>query len=266
MPLEVFHPLIQQWFTDRFGEPTKPQTLGWPQIAAGNHTLIAAPTGSGKTLAAFLVCLDRLWRDWLDGKLEQGTRVVYVSPLKALSNDIDRNLQTPLAEIRQLAADSGYDPPPIRTAVRTGDTPSSSRRKMLRQPPHVLVTTPESLYLLLTAEKSRETETDNAWIVLCAADPLNLAGIILPGQRVTANQKNYLILQDGRCVAAKQSGQVELCAEVDRETEAAMRRAMQTGRKDAQTHIRERWLAEDRKPRPLPELTTSVPSRSLRQT
>ena len=154
--MEVFHPLIRRWFTDRFGEPTKPQTLGWPQIAAGNNTLIAAPTGSGKTLAAFLVCLDRLWRDWLAGKLHNGIRVVYISPLKALSNDIDRNLQTPLGEIRQLAADCGYDPPPIRTAVRTGDTPSSARQKMLRQPPHVLVTTPESLYLLLTAEKSRE--------------------------------------------------------------------------------------------------------------
>ena len=157
--MEVFHPLIRQWFQNRFGEPTKPQTLGWPSIAAGKHTLIAAPTGSGKTLAAFLVCLDRLWRDWLDGELQDGIRVVYVSPLKALSNDIERNLQTPLAEIRQLAIDSGYDPPPIRTAVRTGDTPSSARQKMLRQPPHVLVTTPESLYLLVTSEKSREILT-----------------------------------------------------------------------------------------------------------
>jgi len=144
---------------DRFGEPTEPQTLGWPPIAAGKHTLIAAPTGSGKTLAAFLVCLDRLWRDWLDGKLEDRIRVLYISPLKALSNDIERNLQTPLAEIRRLAIDSGFHQPPIRAAVRTGDTTSSARQKMLRKPPHVLVTTPESLYLLLTAQKSREVLT-----------------------------------------------------------------------------------------------------------
>lgn len=154
--MSMFHPLLREWFSDRFGEPTQPQELGWPQIAAGRHTLIAAPTGSGKTLAAFLVCLDRLWRDWLEGKLEDGVRVVYVSPLKALSNDIERNLQSPLAEIRELAATSGFEPPAIRTAVRTGDTPSNVRQKMLRQPPHILVTTPESLYLMLTSEKSRE--------------------------------------------------------------------------------------------------------------
>jgi ATP-dependent Lhr-like helicase len=112
----------------------------------------------------------------------------------------------------------------------------------------------------------RETDDDGAWSILSAADPLNLVGVILPGPRVTASQKNYLILQGGRCVAAKQSGQIEFFAEVDRETEAAMRRALQTGRLDAQTHIRERWLAENRKPRPQPELTNRLPSRSLRQT
>ena len=99
MSLDIFHPLICQWFNSRFGTPTEPQVRGWPEIAAGNHTLIAAPTGSGKTLAAFLVCLDRLFRKWLDGKLPDGVEVVYVSPLKALSNDIQRNLQSPLAEI-----------------------------------------------------------------------------------------------------------------------------------------------------------------------
>ncbi|MEO8499233.1 MAG: DEAD/DEAH box helicase, partial [Planctomycetota bacterium] len=156
MPLDTFHPLIREWFAARFGEPTEPQRKGWPLIAAGRNTLIAAPTGSGKTLAAFLVCLDRLWQDWLAGKLSDGVRVVYVSPLKALSNDIERNLQQPLAELRELASCRGLDPPPIRTAVRTGDTPQSARQKMLRVPPHILVTTPESLYLMLTAAKSRD--------------------------------------------------------------------------------------------------------------
>ena len=156
MPLDTFHPLIREWFEARFGEPTEPQRQGWPSIAAGRHTLIAAPTGSGKTLAAFLVCLNRLWQDWLDGGLGDGIRVVYVSPLKALSNDIERNLQQPLAELRDLAVQHGLAPPPIRTAVRTGDTPSSARQKMIRQPPHILVTTPESLYLMLTAERSRD--------------------------------------------------------------------------------------------------------------
>src|SRR5438093_8858528 len=156
MSLELFHPLIRQWFADRFGQPTEPQVRGWPEIAAGKHTLIAAPTGSGKTLAAFLVCLDRLFRQWLDDKLPEGTEVVYVSPLKALSNDIQRNLQTPLAEIAALAAEAGLGALPIRTAVRTGDTPQAERQAMLRNPPHILVTTPESLYLLLTSDKSRE--------------------------------------------------------------------------------------------------------------
>jgi ATP-dependent Lhr-like helicase len=156
MPLENYHPLIRQWFSSRFGEPTEPQAQGWPSIAAGKHTLIAAPTGSGKTLAAFLVCLDRLFRQWLAGTLPDGVEVVYVSPLKALSNDIQRNLQTPLAEISALAADVGLGQLPIRTAVRTGDTPQSERLAMLKNPPHILVTTPESLYLLLTSAKSRE--------------------------------------------------------------------------------------------------------------
>ncbi|HEX5105118.1 MAG TPA: DEAD/DEAH box helicase, partial [Pirellulaceae bacterium] len=156
MSLDLFHPLIRQWFAGRFGEPTEPQVRGWPQIAAGRHTLIAAPTGSGKTLAAFLVCLDRLLRQWLEGKLPCGVEVVYVSPLKALSNDIQRNLQSPLAEIAALAAEAGLGDLPIRTAVRTGDTPQAERAAMLRHPPHILVTTPESLYLLLTSAKSRE--------------------------------------------------------------------------------------------------------------
>ncbi|MEX2115181.1 MAG: DEAD/DEAH box helicase [Pirellulales bacterium] len=155
MQAGLFHPLVEQWFVGRFGEPTDPQTRGWPEIAAGRNTLIAAPTGSGKTLAAFLVCIDRLVRRWLDGTLDERTYVVYVSPLKALGNDIHRNLQEPLAEIAALAEAAGYGTMPLRAGVRSGDTPASERQKMLRRPPHILVTTPESLYLLLTSGKSR---------------------------------------------------------------------------------------------------------------
>ena len=154
--LDSFHPLVRQWFLSRFDGPTEPQVQGWPAIAAGEHTLIAAPTGSGKTLAAFLVCIDRLFRQWLEGTLPDGIDVVYVSPLKALSNDIERNLRVPLMEIRDLAAENGLSGLPIRVAVRTGDTPASERQSMLRKPPHILVTTPESLYLLLTSAKSRD--------------------------------------------------------------------------------------------------------------
>ena len=154
--MDYFHPLVRAWFENRFGAPTEPQVQGWPHIAAGTHTLIAAPTGSGKTLAAFLVCIDRLFRQWLAGELPDGIDVVYVSPLKALSNDIERNLRMPLEEIRQLATDSGLPGLPIRVALRTGDTPSSQRQSMLRKPPHILVTTPESLFLLLTSAKSRD--------------------------------------------------------------------------------------------------------------
>ena len=156
MSPSLFHPLVAEWFTDRFGEPTEAQARGWPRIAAGEHTLIAAPTGSGKTLAAFLVCLDRLIRQHFAGTLDDGVQVVYVSPLKALSNDIQRNLEAPLFELRQLAEERGHTGLPIRVAVRTGDTPQADRAAMLRRPPHILVTTPESLYLLLTSEKSRD--------------------------------------------------------------------------------------------------------------
>lgn len=151
-----FDPIVEQWFTSRFGAPTEPQALGWPEIAAGHDTLISAPTGSGKTLAAFLICLDRLVRAARSQTLQDATQVVYVSPLKALSNDIHRNLEVPLTEIAALAKREGIHLMPIRTSVRTGDTPTHERTKMLKQPPHILVTTPESLYILLTAEKSRE--------------------------------------------------------------------------------------------------------------
>src|ERR1700719_4440174 len=150
------HPLVAEWFVRKFGTPTEPQEQGWPSILSGQTTLISAPTGSGKTLAAFLICIDRLVRKALSGELTDQTEVLYVSPLKALSNDIQKNLETPLGEIFQLAGERGLLMPEIRTAVRTGDTLAHERRAMLTRPPHILVTTPESLYILLTAATSRE--------------------------------------------------------------------------------------------------------------
>jgi ATP-dependent Lhr-like helicase len=150
------HPLVQEWFVGKFGTPTEPQEQGWPHILAGRDTLICAPTGSGKTLAAFLACIDRLVRRALAGSLTDATEVLYVSPLKALGNDIQKNLDVPLGEIIALAQQRGYLMAGIRTAVRTGDTHMHERQAMLRRPPHILVTTPESLYILLTARKSRE--------------------------------------------------------------------------------------------------------------
>ena len=152
----LFHPLTVEWFTSRFGSPTEPQLEAWPSIAADQNTLVAAPTGSGKTLAAFLVCLDHLIRQSVAGELTDGIQVLYLSPLKALSNDIERNLQTPLTELRELAQARGYGDLPIRVAVRTGDTPAGERAAMLRNPPHILVTTPESAYLLLTSNRGRQ--------------------------------------------------------------------------------------------------------------
>lgn len=164
-----FHPIIEQWFASRFASPTEPQRLGWPAIAADEHVLIAAPTGSGKTLTAFLGVIDRLLRRSLKEKLGDGIRVVYVSPLRALSNDMHRNLDRPLREITELVEESelltihGEKPAPIRVGLRTGDTSSSQRQTLVRKPPHILVTTPESLYLMLTSVKGRaalrKTET-----------------------------------------------------------------------------------------------------------
>lgn len=150
------HPIVREWFIRRFGSATEPQEQGWPHILSGKTTLISAPTGSGKTLAAFLICIDRLVRKALSGELLDRTEVLYVSPLKALGNDIHRNLEIPLGEILPLAGERGMLMPPIRSAVRTGDTLAHERRAMLARPPHILVTTPESLYILLTAARSRE--------------------------------------------------------------------------------------------------------------
>src|ERR1700746_1173482 len=172
MPLPVLnslawaHPLVQDWFVRRFGTPTEPQEQGWPHILAGHTTLISAPTGSGKTLAAFLACIDRLVRKALSGDLHDRTEVLYISPLKALGNDIQKNLEIPLGEILQMAGERGLLMPEIRTAVRTGDTLMKDRRLMLKRPPHILVTTPESFYILLTAEKSRAILRDVETVIV----------------------------------------------------------------------------------------------------
>ncbi|MDA8016768.1 MAG: DEAD/DEAH box helicase [Thermoanaerobaculia bacterium] len=154
--LELFHPLVRDWFLHQVGKPTHIQRLAWPEIAAGEHVLISAPTGSGKTLTAFLWALDRLMTGaWEAGK----TRVLYVSPLRALNADIRRNLEGPLQALRsrfdQASEPGGNEPPPIRVLTRSGDTPQSERRKMLRHPPEILVTTPESLNILLTSASGR---------------------------------------------------------------------------------------------------------------
>ncbi|MBV8207893.1 MAG: DEAD/DEAH box helicase [Acidobacteria bacterium] len=171
--LEWAHPVVREWFLSKFGSATEPQAEAWPNIVAGKSTLISAPTGSGKTFAAFLACIDRLLRRAIAGELQDRTEALYISPLKALGNDIQKNLEAPLAEILALAESRGCFAqqvlpglPPvkanaakeavIRTAVRTGDTLMHERRSMLKRPPHILVTTPESLYILLTAEKSRD--------------------------------------------------------------------------------------------------------------
>ncbi len=155
--LSTFHPLVREWFESRFARPTAVQERGWPAIAEGRHTLLSAPTGSGKTLAAFLVCIDRLLRSALRGELPDSSQVVYVSPLKALSNDVHKNLALPLREIATLARSRGIDLPEIRIALRTGDTPAYERQVMARKPPHIWITTPESLYLLLTSASGRRS-------------------------------------------------------------------------------------------------------------
>src|SRR5262252_2528070 len=150
-----FHPAVKRWFEQTFGSPTEPQVRGWPAIQSGRHVLISAPTGSGKTLAAFLASLDVLFCEGTQTDLPAETRVVYVSPLKALSNDIRKNLQEPLAGIRSLLRETNGHQIDVRAEVRTGDTPAAQRQALIKKPPHILVTTPESLYLLLTSDSGR---------------------------------------------------------------------------------------------------------------
>jgi len=184
------HPLVAEWFVGKFDTPTEPQEQGWPHILAGRTTLISAPTGSGKTLAAFLACIDRLVRKALVGDLADRTEVLYVSPLKALGNDIQKNLEGPLSEILALAGNRGLLMPEIRTAVRTGDTPQAERRAMLKRPPHILVTTPESLYILLTADKSRAILRDVETVIVdeihAVADDKRGAHLALSLERLEA--------------------------------------------------------------------------------
>src|SRR6266700_4678577 len=150
------HPAVATWFETKFGSPTEPQERGWPVIQSGQHTLISAPTGSGKTLAAFLATLDQLFREGANGNLPAETRVLYVSPLKVLSKDIHKNLEEPLSGIRSLLLSSEGRLADVRADVRTGDTPAAKRQALARRPPHILVTTPESLYLLLTSVSGRK--------------------------------------------------------------------------------------------------------------
>jgi ATP-dependent Lhr-like helicase len=146
--LDRFHPAVASWFREQFGEPTPPQRMGWPAIASGQNTLIVAPTGSGKTLAAFLAALDHLWRT---PRREKGVRILYVSPLKALNQDVGRNLQFPLVGILEKSRATGAPLPPLTVGIRSGDTPTAERTRMVRKPPDILITTPESLHLMLTS-------------------------------------------------------------------------------------------------------------------
>jgi ATP-dependent Lhr-like helicase len=165
-PSVPFHPAVAQWFAQHFAAPTPAQAEAWPAIQAGRDTLIAAPTGSGKTLAAFLAAIDALVRQALRGELRDETQIVYVSPLKALSNDIQRNLEAPLAGIRAALAEQGLADVEIRTWVRTGDTPPGERARMRRRPPHIVVTTPESLYILLGSESGRAMLATTRWVIV----------------------------------------------------------------------------------------------------
>ncbi|MGB9123261.1 MAG: DEAD/DEAH box helicase, partial [Candidatus Angelobacter sp.] len=191
------HPLVQEWFINKFGTPTEPQEQGWPHILAGRTTLISAPTGSGKTLAAFLICIDRLVRKALSGDLTDRTEILYISPLKALGNDIQKNLEGPLGEITTLAGEKGLLMPEIRAAVRTGDTLTQDRVRMLKRPPHILVTTPESLYILLTAQKSRGILTDINTIIVdeihAVADDKRGAHLTLSLERLDALTVNRAV-------------------------------------------------------------------------
>ena len=189
-PLDWAHPLVRDWFVRKMSTPTEPQEQGWPHILAGRNTLISAPTGSGKTLAAFLICIDRLVRKAANGELQDRMEVLYISPLKALGNDIQKNLEVPLREILTDAGELGMLMPEIRTAVRTGDTLMSERRAMLQRPPHILVTTPESLYILLTADKSRAILRDVTTVIVdeihAVADDKRGAHLALSLERLQA--------------------------------------------------------------------------------
>ena len=189
-----FHPAVTRWFEQTFGSPTEPQLRGWPAIQSGRHVLISAPTGSGKTLAAFLASLDVLFREEAQTDLPDETQVVYVSPLKALSNDIRKNLQEPLAGIRALLRETEGREIDVRAEVRTGDTTASQRQALIKKPPHILVTTPESLYLLLTSESGRRMLTTTRTLIMdeihAVVDDRRGAHLALSVERLTALMKS----------------------------------------------------------------------------
>jgi len=162
--LDLFSPPVRDWFRAAFAEPTAVQERGWQEVSAGRHVLMAAPTGSGKTLAAFLWCLDRLTSEPVPAEADR-CRVLYVSPLKALAHDVDRNLRSPLVGLRHHIEASGVPPPEITVAIRTGDTPADARRSMERHPPDILITTPESLFLLLTSN-ARRILSSVRWLIV----------------------------------------------------------------------------------------------------
>ena len=191
-----FHPAVERWFQQTFGSPTEPQVRGWPAIQSGRHVLISAPTGSGKTLAAFLASLDVLFRQGAEGDLPDETQVVYVSPLKALSNDIRKNLQEPLAGIRALLGQTNGRELDVRAEVRTGDTTAAQRQALVKKPPHILVTTPESLYLLLTSDSGRRMLSTVRTLILdeihAIVDDRRGAHLALSVERLAALTKSPL--------------------------------------------------------------------------
>jgi ATP-dependent Lhr-like helicase len=191
-----FHPAVARWFEQTFGSPTEPQMRGWPAIQSGRHVLISAPTGSGKTLAAFLASLDALFRQGTEHHLPEETQVVYVSPLKALSNDIRKNLQEPLSGIRALLCETNGHDIDVRAEVRTGDTTAAQRQALIKKPPHILVTTPESLYLLLTSESGRGMLRTSRTLILdeihAVVDDRRGAHLALSVERLAALTKNPL--------------------------------------------------------------------------
>ena len=191
-----FHPAVARWFEETFGSPTEPQLRGWPAIQSGRHVLISAPTGSGKTLAAFLASLDALFRQGVETELPDAIQVVYVSPLKALSNDIRKNLQEPLAGIRALLGQRNGGEIDVRAEVRTGDTTAAQRQALIKKPPHILVTTPESLYLLLTSDSGRRMLSTARTLILdeihAVVDDRRGAHLALSVERLRALVKNPL--------------------------------------------------------------------------
>src|SRR6266508_652820 len=191
-----FHPAVTRWFEQTFGSPTEPQLRGWPAIQSGRHVLISAPTGSGKTLAAFLASLDALFHEGARSDLPDETQVVYVSPLKALSNDIRKNLQEPLAGIRALLGETNGREIDVRAEVRTGDTTAAQRQALIKKPPHILVTTPESLYLLLTSDSGRQMLSAARTLILdeihAVVDDRRGAHLALSVERLAALTKNPL--------------------------------------------------------------------------